>query len=445
MQKTSEPKLLETRHPRKIGLLGAPLDTGNMGVSALAEAAVKIILNHWPDAEVVLVRGGDIPGEHNLSIMGKEVLIRTIPIRFSKNIFLPYHFLVYLLYSLLVKVMPKSSGKNSLLTRNPYFRTINEIDVIADITAGDSLSDIYGFKRFFCDFLCKWIFIFLGKELVLLPQTYGPFKRPLTRVMVRYIMNHASLVYSRDLAGFELAKNLLKNPSDKEKVRFTPDIAFVLDPRRPVNNQIDSLERIKQSNNKILVGLNVSGLLLNGGYTRDNAFRLKVDYFKLIRMIIERFAKYENVSILLVPHVFPPAPGIESDVNACAAVYESLEKEHKDRIILLQGKYDQSEIKYVIGLCDFMIGSRMHACIAALSQNIPAAGIAYSKKFHGVFESIGVADCVADARDFDEITIIEKVVAIFEDREQIREGLKQKMPQIKREILNIFNNCNSEY
>ena len=57
-------------------------------------------------------------------------------------------------------------------------------------------------------------------------------------------------------------------------------------------------------------------------------------------------------------------------------------------------KADQT--KYVIGLCDVFVGARMHACIAALSQGIPAIGIAYSRKFAGVFETFGVEALVFD-------------------------------------------------
>ena len=46
--------------------------------------------------------------------------------------------------------------------------------------------------------------------------------------------------------------------------------------------------------------------------------------------------------------------------------------------------------KAVIGQCDFFIGSRMHACIAALSQGVPCVGVAYSMKFAGVFDTVGM-------------------------------------------------------
>ena len=105
----------------------------------------------------------------------------------------------------------------------------------------------------------------------------------------------------------------------------------------------------------------------------------------------------------------------------------------------MRGLYDQNEIKYIIGRCDFFIGSRMHACIGALSQSIPAIGISYSRKFFGVFESIGVGYLIADPRELtidETLNVIEKA---FMDRKEIKKHLLNEMPEIKEKILNLFN------
>ena len=48
-------------------------------------------------------------------------------------------------------------------------------------------------------------------------------------------------------------------------------------------------------------------------------------------------------------------------------------------------------MKYLIGQCDFFVGSRMHSCIAAVSQCVPAVSIAYSDKFIGVMATLGLS------------------------------------------------------
>ena len=227
----------------KICLLGASFDTGNLGVSALAESSVKIILSRWPDAEITLQGNGSARGWQYLSLMGREIRIGTSPIRFSKNIFLQCHFLRFVLCGILTKVLPVRCLKKTLVSRNPYFKTLYEADIVASIDGGDSFSDIYGYKRFFWMFLRKWLVIFLGKKLILLPQTYGPFENRVVRTMAKYILKHATAIYARDCAGVEYVKHLLNN-TDAE-ASFLPDVAFVLDSKKPENIDIGGLAEVK--------------------------------------------------------------------------------------------------------------------------------------------------------------------------------------------------------
>jgi len=434
----SEHKHSETKHePMRIGLLGASFDTGNLGVSALAESTIKCILHRWPNAEVTLLDSGRVVGEHRLRIGDKDVCVKELPIRFCKNIFLDNHFVVLCLYALLFKVFRWEGFKHFFVRRNASLRSIIQMDMVADITGGDSFSDIYGMRRFILGFLRKWLVLLFDKELIMLPQTYGPFKRRLARVMARHILKKASLVYSRDRAGVGDVKKLLNN-SENEKVRFAPDVAFVLDSRKPKQLDIEPSADIRPQNS-IVVGLNVSGLLFNGGYTQNNMFGLKTDYRELICQVIKMLLKVEEAVVLLIPHVFPPVGyEVESDFDACLTVYEQLRQTYPGRILLTRGKYDQNEVKYIIGLCDFFVGSRMHACIAALSQGIPAVGLAYSKKFRGVFESVGAEHLVVDMRHDKIEEILTTIDKAFEQRQVTARHLKAAIRRVQQKVLNVF-------
>jgi len=437
----------------RIGLLGASFDTGNMGVNALAESAIKCILHRWPDAQITLLDSGRAVDEEQIRIGDKNLCIKKLPIRLCRNILLENHFVVLCFYALLFKVVRREKFKRFCTRRNASLKCIVEIDMVADITGGDSFSDIYGMRRFIIGFLRKRLVLLFNKDLIMLPQTYGPFKHGATRAMARHILSRASMVYSRDLAGIEYVNTLLNNRQNG-KVRFAPDVAFVLDPRRPANQDIDSLEKIKTSN-RILVGLNVSGLLGYGSDVGDNVFDLKINYPALIDSIVELLMRQEGTAVLLVPHVVPTCkPGAsppksvhvhkkgyreQSDAVVCGALYERVVEKYPGRIFIVRGRYNHNETKYIIGLCDFFIGSRMHACIAALSQGIPAVGIAYSGKFHGVFESIGLSDCVVDTRSCDNREALEKLGMVFERRNQIRKHLEDAMPQVKNDVLSAFD------
>ena len=62
----------------KVCLLGATFDTGNLGVSALAESSIKVILNRWPEAEVTLLDSGGVIGERRQRIGSTDVCINEV-------------------------------------------------------------------------------------------------------------------------------------------------------------------------------------------------------------------------------------------------------------------------------------------------------------------------------------------------------------------------------
>ena len=435
----------------KVCLLGPSFDTGNLGVNALVEASIKAIVNRWPDAEVTLLGSGWVDSEYRLSLFGREIQVKSMPIRFCTNVVLPNHFMVLLLYGMILKIFRGHRLREALSRRNAYLRTILEANVVFDNTGGDSFSDIYGMGRFIKGFLRKWLVKVFQKPLVLLPQTYGPFRRRLTKVLARRIISYATVVYSRDRKGLEDVRKLIGEGRSDDKIKFIPDVGFLLDPSRPAGEEIESLEKLK-SGRKTLVGLNVSGLLSCISDSGDNVFKLRVNYPALIDSVVEFLMRQEDTLILLVPHVVPlkksvamprgsvPKRGYreQSDSVACERLYNRFAGKHPGRVFTVRGHYNHNETKYIIGLCDFFIGSRMHACIAALSQGIPAVGVAYSGKFQGVFESVGVGDCVADARCYGDPEVMETISSAFQERQRIRETLRRTMPGVQRAVLAMF-------
>jgi colanic acid/amylovoran biosynthesis protein len=435
----------------KICLLGAALDTGNMGVGALAEASIKCILNTWPDAEVTLLNPSRVAVEHHLKLLGHDVFLKKVPVRFSKNVFLSDHFFRFLLCAGLIRLTRSNRLRQSLAAHNQSLQAVLEADIVADITGGDSFSDIYGMLRFLQLTFLKLLILMLGKKLVLLPQTYGPFNRGISRLMARHVLSRASAIYSRDKACIDYVQDLLDCRNADNRIRFCPDVAFVLDTRVPAQGIPEELASIR-ANNNIIVGLNISGLLFGPDGTRDNQFGLAVPYADCIMRIIKMLLSNEKVTIILVPHVFSQngaklgkphrtfakAEADWSDTMACRYIYERVCADYSRRIFMIEGRYDQAEIKYIIGMCDFFIGSRMHSCIAALSQGIPAVGLAYSKKFQGVFESVGVESLVADMRLQRQDEILAVISNAFKKREAIREHLHKVIPEIQAQILNLF-------
>ncbi|MCP4138142.1 MAG: hypothetical protein GY754_44680 [bacterium] len=425
-------------NPVKIALLGASFDTGNLGVSALAESSIKCLLRRWPNAEITLLGTGRELYTHTMTIEGRELSMGNLPIRFAKNIFLSNHLFIFYWYAILFKIFRWQGFKDSRARKNEYLKQMLEFHLVADITGGDSFSDIYGILRYTKGYFVKKLVLMYKRPLVFMPQTYGPFFKSIARSMARNVLKRAAAIFSRDREGVELLEKILPKEVFESKVQLIPDIAFTLDSRKPKKLTMGDFEK-KRKKDSIVVGLNISGLLYNGGYTGDNMFNLSVDYQQLISKIIDFYMAQKKVLLILVPHVFPEADlQMESDPDACAAIYESLDDKYKDRVFVPEGDFDQNEIKYIVKQTDFFQGARMHSCIAALSQGIPTVGMAYSKKFKGVFETAGMEQYVADMNSDPEETILSCIEQAYKERKSTAGHLKKTIPGMKEKILNMF-------
>lgn len=433
----------------KIGLLGASFDTGNLGVSALCESAIKCILWKWPEAQVVLVASSRDCKEQKIKIGNREITVKKLPVRLSKKIFTANHFFVFVFFGIVLKLLPFASVRKRLVRRSTPVAQFLDLDLICDISGGDSFSDIYGFTRFFFVAIFKWLVIFYGKPLVLLPQTYGPFRGRFCRRGAKHILRHASLIYSRDAAGIDYLSTMLSPADFERKVKFAPDLAFVLDPAKPGELDVEQLLGGRDQDS-VTVGMNVSGLLLSNvyagrvGLNGDGVFASADNYRQLVMDTVRYVLSYDKTQLLLVPHVFTSSGNGEDDSQACRQIYENLEAEHKARAVAVEMRCDHAQMKHIIGMCDLFIGSRMHSCIAALSQGVPAIGIAYSPKFDGVFASAGMQPFVFDLRTCGSEELGKLVASGIEDNHKLAARLSERIPALQSEVLAVFEEINGK-
>lgn len=410
-------------------LLGATFGTDNMGVGALASGALSVLSARYPDAQIRFLDYGHQPTVSAVQVNGKGLQVPLVNLRFSWKVFLRNNIVYLLVLSGLSRLLGERFTVRAT-QRNPWFKAIREADLAAAVSGGDSFSDIYGLGRFFYVYLPQLLVVSLGTKLVLLPQTIGPFRTSLAGRLAEHLMRRAQRVYSRDRDGVREVRVMLGG--EGARARFCYDLGFILEPRQAQqNDDLDDIATLRRSG-RMLVGLNVSGLLLIGGYDRSNAFALKIDYRSFIEKTIEFLVRGKDADVVLIPHVF--GEQAESDSIASASIYEALKDRYPGRLACVRARYDQNEIKYIVGQCDFFIGARMHACIAALSQAIPAIGIAYSQKFLGVFETVGSGPLVADPRHLTTEQILLVIGDAMARREEISAGLRHTMANVKREL-----------
>jgi len=304
---------------------------------------------------------------------------------------------------------------------------LSKFDYIFDIGEGDSFSDIYGIKRFNRVYSSKVFLNFLKKKQIILPQTIGPFKDIEIKRKADAIMSQMAYVFSRDEKSYQYTKSILSG----DKIGEFIDVAFYM----PFNQK-------SYNDDKVHVGINVSGLLWTGGYTGNNQFNLKLEYKDTLIKIIEYFLTKNDVLVHIISHVTPDKP-IEDDYEAAMEI-----KKRFPNIIVAPKFQSPIEAKSYISGMDYFTGARMHSCIAAFSTGVPVIPMAYSRKFNGLFVDTLQYDELADCVNVDEKGVISKVKEGYENRKILKEKIhfsntKIVIPRLeilKNKISNILSN-----
>lgn len=366
----------------KITLLGLEFASANLGCAALAYSFANEIAKISEDMNIEL--------EYNAVVFDMDSNIR-VPYSNSKISCMKIRYKKFEFWKNLKKLFKES-------------------DLIVDFTGGDSFSDIYGKKRFYMATIIKMMAIRSKTPFVLGPQTYGPYKSFLVKKLAKWVIKRSAYAFARDEVSKEFASKL-----SGRNIAIAPDVAFAL--------PYDKSDKNNKSE-KIRVGMNVSGLLWYGGY-KHAKLPLTVDYQEYSQKLIEILSNDEKYEIHLITHVGRKDESIaESDYAVCSKLHEKYPK----TILVDVFKTPMDAKAYIAGM-DILIGARMHATIAAFSTCVATIPFSYSRKFEGLYDSVGY-DYVIHACSQSTEEAVEKTYEYIANHKELEMNVKHSMEKI---------------
>lgn len=387
---------------KKIGLIWANLNSSNLGVSALAYSALIILeeIAKRRSLKFCYYLWGTQNKEYTVNLSSKSIMVKELipyyggdKIQILKNLIRrPWVFLKY----------------NSIIK-------LKKCDLLADTGEGDSYSDIYGIERFSVLNYVKKVLYSSDRPYIMLPQTIGPFDSKEAREKAQISLEKTSAVIARDQQSYNYCKSMAPLSTLLKSI----DMAFFLPYDASTKNLISGKKKI---------GINVSGLLWEGGYTQDNQFGLKTDYRKLIISILDFLKSQKQIEVHLIGHVL----GNDYDIDDDLHVLKEISNLYPE--FILAPKFSTPiEAKTYISTMDFFTGARMHACIAAISSGVPVLPMAYSRKFNGLFiETLGY-DHLIDLKTMDDKIAYKKFIETY----VFCDSLKNEINEIKENIIEV--------
>lgn len=249
-----------------------------------------------------------------------------------------------------------SSKAPSLILK--FFRMVpfQKVDLLLD-ASGYAYGDTWGSGK-----TEKALRLFLSlksAKKIIMPQSLGPFTEDDTKLGFQKLAEASEVIYARDSVSYENAKQVIPNHPN---LKQAPDFTFDLEPIRP--------------NNPLLPKHFVS-IIPNHRLTMPEHGGENKAYINFLAFCFKK-VEAAGHSAILITH----------DTKHDIETAKSLENVLGKKIVILSYG-DVRHIRWIILHSTFVISSRFHGLINALTQDVPVIGMGWTHKFKCLMTEYG--------------------------------------------------------
>ncbi|MCF6280226.1 MAG: polysaccharide pyruvyl transferase family protein [Flavobacteriaceae bacterium] len=252
-----------------------------------------------------------------------------------------------------------------------------------------------------------------GKKTAIYSQSVGPLNKKDGLFFKKLMENSIDYLFVRDSYSNSVLENL---NVPKNKYSQTKDAAFLLG--------FSELNLNKQKK----VAFSVRKWLYDG---RSMELYKKM-IAKLAKIVIDKGYTVDFLSTCQGLKTY------KDDAVVAQEIYDSLDERYQEQITVLSDYYVFDDLYKKIEEYEFVLGTRLHMCILAMTKNIPAFNISYEIKGKECYNYLGFPEY---SIDFNEN--IEKAQTSFinfiEKKEIMRKELKTIIPKLHKEAVEDFD------
>lgn len=255
------------------------------------------------------------------------------------------------------------------------------------------------------------ICIALNKPMVCVGTSVWKLENGFASAIVGYVFTKCKLVTARESFSFDYVNKI----SNKVNLIQLPDLSlYTLSQINYTKNSFDKYSF--KSKNKRIFALTIVG-------TREIFdFEKRQIYIKKLRQIIDFYINKEYYLVITPQVIFGP----EDNSDVTLEVLNQIPTENYTHITESMSVNDLVE---VYRQCDFLVASRMHSAIFALSAGVPVVSLAYDfgAKWD-ILVDIGLPrEFIVDIDDLRSSSLINLSVDLLNNRERIMNDIKKNL------------------
>lgn len=237
------------------------------------------------------------------------------------------------------------------------------------------IESVFGFSELECLCLEFSLAKIFNKPYVLYNQSIGPFFEKKDEEMVGRYLRGASAVICRE----ELSMNRMKNIG-LNNLLLRSDIAFTLAPKETF-----LLSKYSFDKNNRNIGITAKKCL---GVDKQS------EYEKVLSEFITSCAKEDSTTMFyFIPQVINKIYG-DDDLEVARRICGTLPIEARSHAQIISEDIHPGEIKYIISLMAYFVGTRMHSNIFALASGVRTLALSYDLKTDGIMKMLDLSEYV---------------------------------------------------
>jgi len=399
-------------------LLTGAISLSNKGTAAIVVSVITQLRETFPNSEIY-VELFYPEKQREIIDLEKEYSVSVV----APPLQSPIKALTSFSASLLIMFFRKLGLPLSLkVLRNHYVNA----DVIVEIGAEGFVkfyeeSFIQASLRFLLHLYPIFMGLLLGKPIVLLAQSLGPFGA--FKPIMKFVINKSLLTTVRDPTSIEILK---KEGLDVSKIYLTADPAFLLNAAS--DSRVSAILRSEGIDPTVFKRRSVVGMCMGKILPEQQHKRLIKVFAEVADYLIEKY----NAVVIFIPHSSGKIQRASNDVLVGIEIMRSVR--NKKNFYLIKGDYTPQEIKGIIGKLDCLITLRMHPAIFASSMKVPCVIIAFNPKAYGLMRMLKLNDNVVHINDVQIELLINRVINCLRNSQQIKCSLDKVIPLISKKV-----------
>jgi polysaccharide pyruvyl transferase WcaK-like protein len=297
-----------------------------------------------------------------------------------------------------------------LVQKSLRLKTLENTDLILD-ASGFAYSDQWGADgiKNAADKYTSWKK--RGTKIVLLPQAFGPFEKDNSADYFKKLADAVELIYARDTQSLQYLQEIC---GSSDKIKLSPDITIGLE-----------------------VGTTESDISIE-----DKALAVIPNY-----RIIDKSSTNPTLYLDVL------VAGIEQAVKLGYKPYIIIHEGKKDLELgmLLKSRVGDIQVpvitesnplklKKLLGKFSFVISSRFHGIVNALSQGVPCVAIGWSHKYPLLLKDFDFEEGMLDFTDKSSSELTSEIISLLsKDVQELSPKIKEKAFGLRSRVNQMWN------